>query len=317
MGFWENFDKNKKLIVAHRGARSIRPENTMSAFKEAMKNSDFIELDVAFSKDGVPVIIHDNTLERTSNVKEFKEFKKPYRVRDYTYKQLLKLDFGSWFLKDDPFKTIENGTVTVEELKALKTQRILTLDQVLKVFKKHNFKLLSLETDIIALKRGMGLFLSDDIAMNIHMRKDKTVFLIVQGDILFAFRELNFGYDNIINYLIESTGEGEDVIVKKLTENKEIFQELPVSESLDKLTIELQRTIDFYNNQFRNKAITKLVLTGSLLKIKGIEKFLSQLFIIKSEKINLLKYLFINVDSELLENLNFLTETIGTGLREI
>jgi len=142
MGFWENFDKNQKLVVAHRGARSIRPENTMSAFKEAMKNSDFIELDVAFSKDGVPVIIHDNTLERTSNVKEFKEFKefkKPYRVRDYTYKQLLKLDFGSWFLKNDPFKTIENGTVTKEELKALKTQRILTLDQVLKFFKKHNF----------------------------------------------------------------------------------------------------------------------------------------------------------------------------------
>jgi len=33
MGFWENFERDKKLIVAHRGARSIRPENTMSAFK--------------------------------------------------------------------------------------------------------------------------------------------------------------------------------------------------------------------------------------------------------------------------------------------
>ena len=139
MGFWENFDKDKKLIVAHRGARSIRPENTMSAFKEAIKNSDYIELDVAFSKDGVPVILHDNTLERTSNVREFKEFKKPYRLKDYTYKQLLKLDFGSWFIRDDPFKTIEKGIVKVEELKALKTQRILTLDQVLKFLKKHNF----------------------------------------------------------------------------------------------------------------------------------------------------------------------------------
>ncbi len=139
MGFWENFDKNKKLIVAHRGARSIRAENTMAAFKEAIKSSDFIELDVTFSKDGVPVIIHDDTLERTSNVREFKEFKKPYRVRDYTYKQLLKLDFGSWFMRDDPFGTIKNGTVKIEDLKALKTQRILTLDQVLKVLKKYNF----------------------------------------------------------------------------------------------------------------------------------------------------------------------------------
>ncbi len=139
MGFWENFEKDKKLIVAHRGARSIRPENTMSAFKKAIKKSDYIELDVGFTKDGVPVIIHDNTLERTSNVKDFPEFKKPYRVIDYTYKQLRKLDFGSWFLRDDPFGTIKNGTVTLEELQTLKTQKILSLGKVLRFLRKHKF----------------------------------------------------------------------------------------------------------------------------------------------------------------------------------
>lgn len=139
MGFWENFKKDKKLIVAHRGARSVRAENTMSAFKEAIKKSDYIELDVGFTKDGVAVIIHDDTLERTSNVKDFPEFKKPYRVIDYTYKQLQKLDFGSWFIKEDPFGTIKSGRVDIEELKALKTQRILTLDNVLRFLKKHNF----------------------------------------------------------------------------------------------------------------------------------------------------------------------------------
>jgi len=139
MGFWENFDKNKKLLAAHRGARSRRPENTMSAFKEALKYNDYIELDVGFSKDGVAVVIHDDTLERTSNVKEFPKFTKPYRVIDYTYKQLKKLDFGSWFIKEDPFGRIKDGTVDLEELKALKTQRIPTLDQVLKLLRKHKF----------------------------------------------------------------------------------------------------------------------------------------------------------------------------------
>ncbi len=139
MGFWENFKKDKKLIIAHRGARSIRPENTMSAFKEAIKKSDFIELDVALSKDGVAVIIHDDTLERTSNVKDFPEFKKPYKVKDYTYRQLKKLDFGSWFLRDDPFGTIEDGTVKAEELEALKTQRIPTLKKVLKFLHKYKY----------------------------------------------------------------------------------------------------------------------------------------------------------------------------------
>jgi glycerophosphoryl diester phosphodiesterase len=139
MGFWENFEKDKKLKVAHRGARSIRPENTMSAFKEAIKKSDFIELDVGFTKDGVAVIIHDNTLERTSNVKDFPEFKKPYKVINYTYKQLKKLDFGSWFIRDDPFDTIKNGKVDIEELKNLKVQKIPTLDKVLKFLRKHKF----------------------------------------------------------------------------------------------------------------------------------------------------------------------------------
>lgn len=139
MGFWENFRKDKKLIAAHRGARSIRPENTMSAFKEAIKKSDYIELDVGFTQDGVAVIIHDDTLERTSNVLDFPEFKKPYRVIDYTYNQLHKLDFGSWFIKEDPFKTIEKGIVKIEDLQALKTQRIPTLNHVLKFLKKHNF----------------------------------------------------------------------------------------------------------------------------------------------------------------------------------
>ncbi len=139
MSFWENFEKSKKLIIGHRGARSIRPENTMSAFRAAIGRCDFIELDVGFTKDGVPVVIHDSTLERTSNVKDFPEFKKPYKVIDYTYKQILKLDFGSWFLRDDPFETIKDGIVKKEDLEALKTQRIPTLKEVLKFLKKNNF----------------------------------------------------------------------------------------------------------------------------------------------------------------------------------
>ena len=139
MGFWENFKKDKKLIVAHRGSRAIRPENTMSAFKEAIKKSDYIELDVGFTKDGVAVVIHDNTLLRTSNVLDFPKFKKPYRVIDYTYKELSKLDFGSWFIRDDPFETIKKGIVDIEDLKSLKRQKIPTLDKVLKFLRKHNF----------------------------------------------------------------------------------------------------------------------------------------------------------------------------------
>ncbi len=137
MNFWKNFKKEGELIAAHRGARSLRAENTMSAFEEALnQGADFLEIDVGFSKDGVAVIIHDDTLERTSDVKIHKEFKPPYRVVDYTYDELLNLDFGSWFIKDDPFDSIKEGRVKKEDIKV---QRILTLEEVLEFAKKHRF----------------------------------------------------------------------------------------------------------------------------------------------------------------------------------
>ncbi|MCX7780632.1 MAG: glycerophosphodiester phosphodiesterase family protein [Negativicutes bacterium] len=56
------------LIGAHRGASAIQPENTLAAFRAAvMRGADFIELDVQLSKDGVPVVIHDFTLDRTTS----------------------------------------------------------------------------------------------------------------------------------------------------------------------------------------------------------------------------------------------------------
>lgn len=57
---------NHRLILGHRGARLLRPENTLSAFKMAFERVDGIELDVHLSQDKVPVVIHDETLMRTT-----------------------------------------------------------------------------------------------------------------------------------------------------------------------------------------------------------------------------------------------------------
>jgi len=77
-------------IIAHRGSRGNRPENTLEAFQEALDvASDGIELDVHLSKDGEVVVIHDETVERTTSGKGF--------VKDLTLQQLKELDAGSWF----------------------------------------------------------------------------------------------------------------------------------------------------------------------------------------------------------------------------
>ena len=56
------------LIIGHRGAGADAPENTLAAFALALEqNADGIEFDVQLSADGVPVIIHDDTVDRTCN----------------------------------------------------------------------------------------------------------------------------------------------------------------------------------------------------------------------------------------------------------
>ncbi len=78
------------FIYAHRGASGAFPENTMRAFEEARKSgATGIELDVQLTKDGQVVIIHDETLERTTNGTGY--------VQEYTLSQLKNLDAGSWF----------------------------------------------------------------------------------------------------------------------------------------------------------------------------------------------------------------------------
>jgi len=77
-------------IVAHRGASGEAPENTFAAFKIAISSeSDVIEVDVHQTKDGKVVIIHDDTLDRTTTGKG--------AVSEKTYDDLIKLDAGSWF----------------------------------------------------------------------------------------------------------------------------------------------------------------------------------------------------------------------------
>jgi glycerophosphoryl diester phosphodiesterase len=75
------------LIIGHRGASAVAPENTMAAFREAIAaGSDGIEFDVRLTRDGVPVIIHDNTLRRTAGL--------PHRIADLTLSELESLEVG-------------------------------------------------------------------------------------------------------------------------------------------------------------------------------------------------------------------------------
>ena len=75
--------------IAHRGYSEMAPENTLVAYRLAKENGfDFVECDVSFTSDGIAVLLHDNTINRTSNGTG--------SVSKMTYEELLQFDFGSW-----------------------------------------------------------------------------------------------------------------------------------------------------------------------------------------------------------------------------
>ncbi|MGP6139679.1 glycerophosphodiester phosphodiesterase [Jeotgalibaca sp. A127] len=90
-------------ILGHRGSKGTAPENTLISFKQALETGcDGIELDVHLSKDKVPVVIHDEFVDRTTNGKGL--------VQSFTVEELKKLDAGSWFKKkfaDEQIPTLE------------------------------------------------------------------------------------------------------------------------------------------------------------------------------------------------------------------
>lgn len=75
--------------VNHRGYNDVAPENTLPAFILSKKcGFNYVETDISFTSDGIPVLLHDATINRTSNGTG--------AVSSYTYEQLLEFDFGSW-----------------------------------------------------------------------------------------------------------------------------------------------------------------------------------------------------------------------------
>lgn len=83
-------EQQQMVNVAHRGASGHAPENTISAFDKAVEmKADYIEIDVQMTQDGKLVVIHDTTVDRTTNGAG--------PVGDYTLEEIQKLDAGSWF----------------------------------------------------------------------------------------------------------------------------------------------------------------------------------------------------------------------------
>ncbi len=169
-------DNEKVKIIAHRGFSGAAPENTMSAFNRAIDiGADMIETDVQMTKDGVLVLFHDDDIGRiTGNIGE---------IADYTYEELLNMDFGAWF----------------DEAQTFKGEKIPTLAEALELIRRSDLSIylelkdISEASSLSAEQREM---FPEMVAKEVeeHGMKDRVVYASFQYDYLIkfkAFREKN------------------------------------------------------------------------------------------------------------------------------
>ena len=118
--------------IAHRGASAYYPENTMSAFRAAVEmDADMIELDVLLSKDSIPVVFHDEKLDKKTNGSGY--------VKDLKLKELKRLDAGSWFHPK------------------FKHERISTLREVLEYTKNNILVNIEIKTEAVTKEEQRGI----------------------------------------------------------------------------------------------------------------------------------------------------------------
>jgi len=133
--------KQKVMVVAHRGASGYAPENTLSAMKKAIEmNAEMSELDVQETADGEIILLHDNTLKKTTGVEG--------NIWEMNYADLKGLDAGSWFseeYKNEPIPTMQEvidlvkGKMKINiELKANGHEKMLA-ERTLRIVEANNF----------------------------------------------------------------------------------------------------------------------------------------------------------------------------------
>jgi glycerophosphoryl diester phosphodiesterase len=141
-----------KQAIAHRGASGYAPEHTQAAYKLAMEQkADFVEPDLAVSKDNVLFCMHDDTLERTTNVAEVfpdrpssgyptRQPGKHWLGNDFTMAEIKQLDAGKWFKPEfagqriqtfqDAIDLVRGKAGLYPELKSPELYRSRNVDQV-------------------------------------------------------------------------------------------------------------------------------------------------------------------------------------------
>lgn len=185
-------EKEKPLVIAHRGGKALAPENTLEAFRNADKlGADILEYDVHITVDGHLVVIHDDTVDRTTNGTG--------RVNEMTLKEIKALDAGYHFQDEDGNFSFRGKGV-----------QIPTVDEVFSEFSNEKH-LIELKDTNHSMMYG-ALINEMWHAIQNHNMKDKV--LIASFD-----HDINLRFQNVSNGEV-AIGAGEDETRQFVTMHK-------------------------------------------------------------------------------------------------
>jgi glycerophosphoryl diester phosphodiesterase len=168
-------------IIAHRGFSEVAPENTLAALEAAVRaDADAVEFDVRTASDGTPVLMHDDTLERTTDGAGSVATRSP--------QELAELDAGSWFgdeFRGEPVPTLKRAMLTLRgrvdrayvEVKPMRHPEDVT--------------------SIVSTVRDLGLF-------------ERTVFISIDWDALTHIRAV--AGDALLGYVVEAKERSDEAL---------------------------------------------------------------------------------------------------------
>ena len=129
----------KPDLIGHRGGEQLGPENTIEVAETAL-NHGIVgwEVDIAISLDGVPFLMHDSNLKRTTNVEEVFPDRENERADSFTWSELRKLNAGSWYVDSDPWALIATGAISKETAQNYENAKIPSFSEVLNFTRFHD-----------------------------------------------------------------------------------------------------------------------------------------------------------------------------------
>ncbi len=193
-----------------------------------------------------------------------------------------------------------------------------------------NIKLFSTETDIVSLRRLVNtLHTSSGMKLCFNFSKNHTGMFVIKEGAVTVVRNIQYGFEQFVKEICERGGvdrakaisiiENTGFAADESSTEQEWNAYNIMTDAFDRISIELQRTIDFATSTLKLGAIDHIITLGFANRIKKADVYISKLFSMQTEKLEAAKIIEFDssVDFSLIKEMNYFDTAIGAALRRL